>query len=475
MSAVFLWIMRSPLKTFFFPLLLLIFIGCKKEIFTSSGGAILKSTADTLHFDTVFTTTGSVSQFFKIINDNDKGIRVNAVRLAGGVSSAFRINVDGIAGPEVRNVEIGARDSIYIYVTVSINPTSASLPFLISDSIEVDYNGNKLKVQLEAFGQNARFLRNRSISTSETWNSELPYVILGGLIIEPNALLTITKGTRIFVHADAPIIIQGSLQVFGEAPDSTRVVFTGDRLDEPYRSFPASYPGLIFTESSKNNIIRYGIIKNAYQALVLIEQSPGTKLLLQQTIIDNAYDVGILALNSSLKAENLQVTNSGKNIMLLKGGNYVFEHCTSATYSTAFGIHKDPVLTVSNFITQNNVAITAPLQAVFRNCIFWGESGGLVENEVNVIRQGTSSYNVAFENVLWKMAADPVNASVTGSNIKNQNPQFESIMVSERLFNFRLSTTSPAIDKGSPTSINLDLDGRPRPVNLPDLGAYEKQ
>jgi hypothetical protein len=467
-------IMRSPLKNLLLPLFLLIYMGCKKESFTTSGSALLRSTADTLHFDTVFTSTGSVSHFFKIINENDKGIRVNSVRLAGGANSSFKINVDGTPGPEVRNIEIGARDSIYIYVTVSINPTSASLPFIISDSIEVDYNGNVLKTQLQAYGQNARFLRNKTITSSETWDNALPYVILGHLIIEPNATLTISKGSRIFIHADAPVIIQGSLQVFGEAHDSSRVVFTGDRLDEPYRSFPASYPGMIFTETSRNNIIRYGIIKNAYQAIVLIEQSQGTKLLLQQTIIDNAYDAGIVALNSSLRAENLLVSNSGKNILLVKGGNYVFEHCTSAAYSTAFGVHKDPVLTVSNFITQNNLAVTAPLQAVFRNCIFWGESGGLVNNEVSVLKQGTTSYNVAFENVLWKMAADPANATVSGNNIKT-SPLFQAIQVSDRSFDFRLSPGSPAIDKGMSTAINLDLDGRPRPVNLPDLGAFEKQ
>jgi hypothetical protein len=62
-----------------------------------------------------------------------------------------------------------------------------------------------------------------------------------------------------------PLIVNGTLNVTGEKWDSTKVVFTGDRLDEPYRDFPASYPGIIFSETSKNNRIEYAVIKNAYQ------------------------------------------------------------------------------------------------------------------------------------------------------------------------------------------------------------------
>jgi len=38
-----------------------------------------------------------------------------------------------------------------------------------------------------------------------------------------------------------------------------------------------------------------------------------------------------------------------------------------------------------------------------------------------------------------------------------------------------LQAGSPAIDKGNNTSISIDLDGKPRPVAVPDLGCYEKQ
>ncbi len=42
-----------------------------------------------------------------------------------------------------------------------------------------------------------------------------PYVILGGLIVDTNVTLTIDKGARIYLHADAPLIVDGTLSVTG--------------------------------------------------------------------------------------------------------------------------------------------------------------------------------------------------------------------------------------------------------------------
>ena len=86
-------------------------------------------------------------------------------------------------------------------------------------------------------------------------------MILGALEIKENAKLTINEGCKIYLHADAPILVNGTLNVFGKKFDSTRVVFTGDRLDEPFRDYPASWPGIYFNPSFKNNVINYAISK----------------------------------------------------------------------------------------------------------------------------------------------------------------------------------------------------------------------
>lgn len=448
---------------------------CRKESFTTNAEARLQTSVDSLHFDTVFTTAGSVSQYFKIINANNKGIRLSSVRLAGGAASPFKLNVDGVAGPQVSGTEIPANDSVYVYVTVSINPTAQNLPFVVRDSIELDYNGNRQWVQLDAFGQNAHFYRNRRLTANEVWNNDLPYVILGGLTVDTAATLTINQGCKIYLHADAPFLVNGSLKVNGEAYDSTRVVFAGDRLDKPYRDYPAAYPGLIFTASSRDNVLNYALIKNAYQAVVAVGPAPaGTKLTLNETIIDNAYDAGLLGLNTSVSARNLLIANCGKNLFLAGGGNYSFRHCTVASFSNNYVAHKEPVLVLTNYTTQGNTATAAPLTALFTNCIFWGEQNGFVKDEAVIDAKGMVPA-IAFNRVLWRMQSTPALNGLTVSNAINLPPAFDSINTAQRYYDFRLKAASPAVDAGVNAGVGLDLDGKPRPVATPDLGAYEKQ
>lgn len=455
--------------------LLTILISCRKDSFITSADARVTITADTLKYDTVFVTAGSTYRTFKIINENNQKIRLSSLKLMGGAGSVFKMNVDGTPGTQFSNIEIEANDSLYVFAQVNVNPSAANLPFILRDSIEVSFNGNKRLVQLEAWGQNAHFFRDKVVAVNETWNNDLPYVLLGSLLINANQTLTINKGCRIYVHADAPIVVNGSLVVNGLKDTADRVYFRGDRLDEPYRDYPASWPGIFFQPGSKDNVFTYADIRNAYQAVALQDPSPNAnpKLILNECVIDNAYDAGIISLNSSVRARNCLVSNCGKNLFLVKGGDYQFTHCTVVTYANRFIDHRDPVLVVSNFISVNNTPVTANLNAVFRNCIFWGDNG-LVNDEVVVAKSGATTFNVNFDYNLWKVQTTPANIT-SNQLINNQSPQFDSVNTSRNYYDFRLKASSPALNKGINAGIATDLDGKPRPVGLPDLGCFEKQ
>ena len=461
--------------TYILLLVALAFFSCRKDSFITSPDAQLTVGADTLRFDTVFTSTGSITQFFKIINNNNQKLKLGSVTLKGGSASAFKINVDGTTGPQVNELEMDANDSIYVFVSVTINPNLANLPFVIRDSIEISYNGNRRLVQLEAWGQNANFLRSRIITGNTTWTNTLPYVILGSLQIDTNASLTIPKGTRIYLHADAPILVDGTLKITGEKYDSTRVYFSSDRLDYPYNEYPGSWPGIYFRGTSKDNLLQYAVVRNAYQGLVseLPSVNANPKLTLNECIVDNAYDAGIYGVQSSITARNCLVSNCGKDLLLALGGNYQFTHCTMTAVSNNSLAHKDPVLYVSNYVLQGTTLLTSNLTAAFKNCIAWG-ANGIVDDEVVVDKQGSTGFNVSFDNCLWKAKNNPANT--TANNIiANQDPLFDSVNVQKRIFSFRLKNESPAINKGVNAGVILDLDGNPRPVGLPDIGCYEKQ
>jgi hypothetical protein len=96
-------------RSIYFLLLLLLpgfFLCCKKQTFITDKDAALTITADTLRFDTVFTSVGSVTQYFTLVNSNTQKLRISSIKLMGGSSSAYKINVDGMASPEVSNVEL---------------------------------------------------------------------------------------------------------------------------------------------------------------------------------------------------------------------------------------------------------------------------------------------------------------------------------------------------------------------------------
>ncbi|MEO6454898.1 MAG: hypothetical protein ABIN97_12530 [Ginsengibacter sp.] len=448
---------------------------CKKNSFITNPQAILNVSADTLKFDTVFTSAGSITKSFKIINANNEKIKLSGIKLMGGTSSSFKINVDGISATEVSNVDIDSNDSLYVFVQVNINPDANNLPFVISDSILINYNGNDKFIQLQAYGQNAVFLDSRRVSGIFKFTKDLPYVILGGLLIDSTSTLIIDKGSKIYLHADAPIIVDGTLIVNGTKDE--QVIFNGDRLDPGYKDLPASWPGIYFRGNSKNNTLQFAVIKNAYQGLIAQEPSlnANPKVKISQSTLDNIYDAGILGINTSIYADNTLISNCGSNILLAYGGNYRFTHCTVASYANLFLEHKNPVLQVYNFIVQgNNQTLTADLNAIFTNCIFWGD-GGNIDNEVVVSKQGNTLFNVTFDHVLYKAVKDPANVTFSVPAIK-QDPLFDSININKQQFDFHFNNriNAPAINTGVPTPFLKDLDDRPRANGIADLGCYER-
>ena len=70
----------------------------QKDVLITDSSAQLTFSNDTILFDTVFTTVGTVTKNFKIINPHNQPINISSIDLASGTSSDYRINVDGIPG-----------------------------------------------------------------------------------------------------------------------------------------------------------------------------------------------------------------------------------------------------------------------------------------------------------------------------------------------------------------------------------------
>ena len=147
-------------QSLFFALLTcLILFGCGKEDnLTSDPSAKLELSADSIFFDTVFTTTGSITQRIRVFNRNKHAVKISEINLSGGSASNYQININGVAAHRLEDIELRGNDSLNIFVKVTINPSSDLTPFIVKDSIGFITNGNRQNVILTAYGQNAVFL-----------------------------------------------------------------------------------------------------------------------------------------------------------------------------------------------------------------------------------------------------------------------------------------------------------------------------
>jgi len=296
--------------------------------------------------------------------------------------------------------------------------------------------------------------------------------------VDSGVVLNINSDTKIYVHANSTINVNGTLNAIGKingGGDSGRIVFQGDRLDYPYKYYPSSWPGINFNKSSINNVLTYCIIKNAYQGVIVngLTNNSIPKIALNECIFDNIYDIAISGNNTSIAARNCLISNSGSNVSLTSGGDYTFDYCTLVSFGNSFVEHKKPVLTLSNTNTDN---ISNDLKCTLNNSIVYGDYG-TVDNEISLNKATGKSFNVTLNNVLYKSKTTLDVSSVTTNNcISNQSPLFVNINTANRNYNFRLGNGSPCLAAGNKTLplLNYDLEGTPRDkLDSLDIGCYQ--
>lgn len=460
---------------------------CRKDRFFKDGGEVLEFSVDTLSFDTVFTTLGSVTKSFKVFNRNKLSVKISEITLVGGNSSNFRLNIDGVAGNEATDVEIGPKDSIYIFVEVTVDPNNLNNPFIIADEVAFYTNGSRQKVTLAAWGQNANFYKG-AIVCDEIWENDKPYVILNGMYVPDSCSLTIKEGVRVYVGASSGFYIEGQLDV--EGTRNNPVTFQGLRLEEFYDELPGQWPGISILRNAdqKTSTISYAEIRNANFGVSVGSAALDSacrfgdvftdnnipRLDIDNTIISNSLQTGIAGFLSYIFANNLLVYNSGDYLVSLGyGGGYRFTHCTFANYGTAALNHNTATAFMSNVTgvecDGEATAFAYPLVAEFYNSIIYGS----LENEIELsdIGQGVQ-FDVLFDHCLVRSEIDTL-PSFFPNTIFNQEPIFFDRSESD----YHLGVNSPAIDTGNtnpPTIVSEDLDGNSR-TGKPDLGCYEYQ
>ncbi len=467
-------------------LFLLMNTSCRKEIIYNKDSSIkLSFSNDSIIFDTVFTSLGSATHRLMVYNPSNSNIQISDIRLEGGNQSLFRINVDGEAVFDKKNIEIKAGDSLFIFARVTIDPNNATNPFVVEDRLQFLTNGNEQSIKLVAWGKNAHYILADhfqsgfpdykivadSLETTH-WTNDLPYVVYGYAVVNSYGELDIEAGAHIYFHKNGGLWVyaNGRLQVLGTQNDP--VIFQGDRLETDYADLPGQWDRIWIMEGRKgyDNLIRNAVIKNAFIGLQTESffEATKNKLQLDNVVIENMNGAGILSRFYKIEGQNLVVANCGSYCMALTGGgNYHFTQSTIANY-WSYSIRNNPAVFLNNFLSDtNNQPVPYPMDFRLNNSIIYGYNNN--EFGTEMINGADSAY--LLDHCLVKTALKMDNPGFFNQIIKNKDPKFLDTDHQD----YRIDSLSPAIGRGDPmlsVSAPLDLLGNPR-GKQPDLGAYQ--
>jgi len=500
---------------------LMLWSSCRKDFEFSPSTGSLQFSKDTVYLDTIFTNIGSSTYNLKVYNKSDDDISIPAVRLALGETSNYRLSVDGTAGKNFNNIEVLAKDSLFIFIESTIdikNFTNPNGTYLYTDQIEFDAGSNLQKVELVTLVQDAVFiypdrdnttkvvetltldiggelveteLQGRELLPTElTFTKEKPFVIYGFATVPNGETLTIEAGSRLHFHENSGIIVSNgaSINVNGAYSNDrdlleNEVIFEGDRLEPGFSQVPGQWGTIWLLDGSVDNTINYATIKNSTIG-VLSDGNPdeaNDKLTITNTQIYNSSSFGVLGRNTSISGENVVINNSGLSSFAgTLGGKYNFTHSTIVNYWDN-GFRQFPAVLLNNFVLdEDNVATIADLtEANFNNCIIYGNDNP--EVLLDEIEDASVVFNFKFTNCLIRFEDNSNNFTGVNydfndtakyeGNIFNEDPNFKDVEFNELIIGDDSAANGQGLSSFA-TQIPFDILNVNR-TSLPDLGAYQ--
>lgn len=455
---------------------------CDKNLYTKDGK--LRYSADTVLFDTSFTQVGSLTRRIVVKNTNARDIRINKVYLEKGHQSAFRINVDGFSGPLVEEIDVLSGDSVFIFIESTIDPTGSTGQLFEDDHIVVDYANGPDKLYLAGPGSDAiyyfpndtlqdnlgRKYPVRILQGNHEWVEGKPVVIVGTLVMDAGAVLTMHPGTRVHMFNGAMLWIYkgATLKILGER--NRKVVIEGTRLGSAYAQLAGQWDRIWINEGSTEHEIRNAIIKNGRLGIQAggLDMSDGFTpryLKIENTSIYNMSNSCLLAMNYEVEAKNLFINNfNNYGIALVLGGKYKFNHITVAGYQS--GTRPSAGFYFSNTYAE----YIAAMQLNVENSILYGNN----PTELGYDQISGTAFDYMFRNCLIKIdpKIDTENSFYPGL-IKNKDPRFYA----PYFYDPSLLHDSPARDSADISYSNanmFDYHGKNRLIDgRPDIGCAE--
>ena len=434
----------------------------EEELISKSPSLKLRISQDTVLFDTLLSSRGSITRRFRIFNPNKEAVKFSRIALGKGGASSYSLIINGRETNDLQNEILFGKDSLQVLVSIFIDPQDQNLPYLVKDSVVFDWNGNSEHVKLVAYGQDAVFV-NAETLCDVTWTADRPYVIYNYALVDSLCTLTVDPGVQIFLDNRAGIFVKGSLKALGTKDQ--RITIKNTRFDSRYQQAPGQWDAIYFLEGSKASKINYTDISNGSIGLRIgtPDDDDIIDVAINNSTIQHMDSYGILAITSDVNVVNTLVYNCGTSLVgNVAGGNYSYDHCTLVNEPNFFFREGESVQFSDYLILDDGSLLVDALNLRIRNTIIWGR-----EEEELLIAERDPSVNT-------KMFQSNIVKSQTGLNgfFFSQESSFPGF-TNPSLFNYTLDTLSVAKDKGAMIGIVEDLTGILRD-NHPDIGAYER-
>ncbi len=498
--------MRNVL--YFITLLVLVLSGggCRRTTTFPGTNVNLGFSNDTIYLDTVFSGVGSSTRTLKVYNTSTEDMTIDRVYLSRGEESFYRMNVDGVSGRTVEDVEILAGDSAYVFLEIS--PDAAGLTELVyEDSIFFENGSVRQKVLLVTAVWDAIYhfptnvltitrpeplpplkLAYSVLEENAHWDHSKPHVVYGYAVVDSAQSLTIDPGTQVHFHAGSGLWVYRDGQLSVDPQEigdmSNPVVFQGDRLEPSYEWVPGQWGGLlggIFIMSGAQTSVQLNnvLIKNATTA-VRVDSAWGStpNLELHNVLITHNSRVSLYGGFANIRGTNVAIGPSGVYGLYGLGGNYRFDHSTFLN-SWGFSSRGGTAVGLVNFFedatsTRYNRALTAH----FTNSFI----GGTLPNEVALGIESSGIFDVKFERNAMKIEPNPelghydLSDSGLFKNCEfNLNWAFtESELIPSEQWSFKPDSASPLLGQAISTPLTpaKDIEGTPRPSPA-TIGALE--
>ena len=462
----------------------------KQDFSTHPSHRLIFST-DTVAFDTLFTEVSSATQIFLIHNPNKTALCIAHAALAGGESSPYRVNIDGLSGTKFSDLAIPGGDSIYVFVEVTIDPRGQDAPFEVKDSLLFTLeSGITQKILLTASGQDATVLRGTVIDCDTRFTSSRPYLIYDSLCVVAGSTLYVEPGTRLYFADKVEMQIYGRIEAVGTA--DSLVLFRGARTDRmfdylPYDRLTGQWGGItLHEESTDNRFVHCDIHSGTYGLRAKSSNTEQQKLVMQSSQIHNVEEDALQLTQCWASFTNSLFTNAGRHCVNILGGKTDFVHCTIANFFP-WKAERGVAVSISNYIEEENIPYPL-LGANFINSIITGsKSDELLSSIVTETDTADWSeyaqYSFAYSVInSWSKSREPdtlhfshivwehKDSTAYGSN------NFRTIDQSNFIYDFHLDSLSVARGIATDEYIDLipyDKDGQPLTTGNIDAGCYQ--